>query len=237
MTNNNKKIGTISTIFLSAVIMGIVFTPIPIAMAGVGPTTLFVDEDGMADAGSCDNATSAFSTIQSAIDAANPGDTIVVCPHDTEYAEAVLVNVEGITVEGIDKPKVDGTGLSPAFTITEDGVVLSGFEALSDEDSCILVQADNTKIVGNIASGCGNEGIRVTGNGNLINGNQANDNLNENIDVDGNDNTIRGNNASGGGNDGIEVSGDNNTIAGNDVSDVDDDGIDCFGNLHGGVGD
>ena len=58
LSMTNKKIGTISTIFLSAVIMGIVFTPIPIAMAGI-PATLVVDDDGMAVDGDCDSLTAA----------------------------------------------------------------------------------------------------------------------------------------------------------------------------------
>ena len=219
-----KKIETISTIFLSVVIMGIVFMPIPTVIAGNG--MIFVDEDGMADADSCDNATGAFSTIQSAIDDANFGDTIVVCPHDTEYAEAVVVDKPGITIEGIEKPKVNGGENSPAFNIISDGVVLSGFEATSNDSSCIEVTASNTKIVGNIASDCDDSGIIVFGNGNLINANKANGNEN-NIQVIGNDNKIRANTANDGNDEGLRVFGNNNTIMGNTVNGNDFGGIRC----------
>ncbi len=204
---------------------GIAVGGIQNANAG-GPTTLFVDEDGMADAGSCDNATGAFNTIQSAIDAAISGDTIVVCPHDTEYAEAVEVNVAGITVEGIEKPKVDGTGLSPAFTITENGVVLSGFEAISGDTFCIFVNANDVRIHGNIANGCGNHGINVIGDDNTISGNIVNLNDGAGIVIDGDDNTIRGNKVNGNddGN-GIRINGNDNTIQGNIANGNDSNGI------------
>jgi len=67
-----KKIETISMVFLSALIMAIVFIPIQSVMAGV-PTTLVVDNDGMAVAGNCDDSTETpYNTIQSAISTSDP---------------------------------------------------------------------------------------------------------------------------------------------------------------------
>jgi len=171
--------------------VGIAVGGIQNANAGF-PTTLFVDEDGMADAGSCDNATGAFSVIQTAIDAANPGDTIIVCPHDTEYAETVQVNVAGITIEGISKPKVNGSNASPAFIINADGVVLSGFKALSTDADCIVINSNDNKVLGNLVEDCGEDGIQVNGNNNLIAGNRTENCQREGIVVDGTNNIIRG---------------------------------------------
>ena len=166
MTKNNEKIETISMIFLGAIIMGMVFMPITPVMGGSSdPKTIIVDEDGEvasdptipATIDDCDGTgnTDVETSIQDAVDEANPGDTIVVCPHDTEYAEGVVVDENDITIEGIAKPKVDGTSFSPAFTITEDGVHLTGFEAFSDDNACIFVLlADDVRIHGNIASNC-----------------------------------------------------------------------------------
>jgi len=52
--------------------------------------TLVVDDDGMASTTDCDAAVPAFSTIQAAINAASPGDTIKVCPG--VYTEQVYVD-------------------------------------------------------------------------------------------------------------------------------------------------
>lgn len=223
-----KKIGTISTITISAILLGIVVTSFPSVMAG-GPMTLVVDDDGMAVAGNCDDATATpYTTIQSAVDAANPGDTVIVCPHDTEYAEAVDIDESDITVEGVDKPKVNGTGASPAFTINGDGVVLSGFEAISNDDDCIFVTGDNNRIVGNLASNCGDDGIEVLdGDGNTINGNRANNN-DDGIKLTGDDNTLRGNTANNNTDDGFECDGEcqNTIFQGNTANDNGDEGFD-----------
>ena len=60
---------------LGALVLG---SPAP-AAAG-GPVTRWVDDDGHAGSRGCDTTRSAFRTVQPAIDASGPGDTIVVCP-------------------------------------------------------------------------------------------------------------------------------------------------------------
>jgi hypothetical protein len=79
------------------------------------PTTLVVDDDGKAALGNCDDPeASAFSSsIQSAINAAAPGDTVFVCPGI--YTEQVTIhNKPGVTLEGsgIDLTVVKPTTLS-----------------------------------------------------------------------------------------------------------------------------
>lgn len=80
------------------------------------PATLVVDDDGLAAVGDCDATTSAFPTIQAAVDAAGPGDTILVCPG--VYDEQVTIRKAGLTVEGsgIDSTIVKPTGLPNTAT-------------------------------------------------------------------------------------------------------------------------
>ena len=60
--------------------------------------TLVVDADGQAVATDCGAATPAFSTIQAAVNAAAPGDTIFVCPGT--YNEQVVVTKNNLTILG-----------------------------------------------------------------------------------------------------------------------------------------
>jgi len=62
------------------------------------PTTLVVDDDGKAAPENCDAEDLTFSIIQSAINAASPGDTVFVCPG--EYNEQVTIRTPGVTLEG-----------------------------------------------------------------------------------------------------------------------------------------
>jgi len=103
--------------------------------------TLFVSPTGNSsnDGSSCDNAT--FSTIQSAVDAANAGDTVIVCAGT--YAEDVVVSTplslvgEDAVIEGVptttqmcDQLGQAGPGSAPCLagvTIKSSWVSISGF--------------------------------------------------------------------------------------------------------------
>jgi len=236
---------------------GIAVGGIQNANAG-GPVTIVVDADGAVGHSSPRNIAQCDGTritvdvennIGEAIGEANPGDTIIVCPHDTIYAESVGINVAGITIKGIAKPTVGG-GAAPAFTITADGVHLTGFEAISGDSSCIVINADDVRIHGIITSGCVGNGIvadgeriiisgnNLSGNDNdgllcgdcidsVIQGNTANDNGDDGIQLSlgSHDNLVKGNTANGNGDNGIEIRGEDNTISNNDASNNDDDGI------------
>ncbi len=68
------------------------------------------------------------TTIQAAIDAADPGDTVVV--PDGTYGESVLVSEPGITIRGSRAAVLDGTGLDLPYGIrvrSPDGSRLDGF--------------------------------------------------------------------------------------------------------------
>ena len=157
-----------TSITLLALVIGL--SSVPDAMAGVPvPETIIVDEDGEvasdpsipATTEDCDGEgnTDVETTINDAIDEAGNGDTIIVCPGT--YNESVEVDdSENVTIKGITKPLVDGSsnGDSPAFVITEDGTHVTGFEAFSDDDDCILVNgADRrrSKTMGDFSTGPG----------------------------------------------------------------------------------
>jgi len=64
-----------------------------------------VDDDGKAGPSSCREGAKARETIQSAVDASGPGDTILVCPGI--YEEQVIVDdgQHGLTLKGVSKWK------------------------------------------------------------------------------------------------------------------------------------
>jgi hypothetical protein len=114
-----------------------------LALTALAPTsvmaaaTLVVDDDGFGSAASCNAGTVAYTTIQSAVDAAAPGDTIKVCPGT--YAESVSVSTAGLNLVGpyvgvsakacpdrLDTATVQG-GAGNGFTLDADDVTVDGF--------------------------------------------------------------------------------------------------------------
>ena len=95
------------------------------------------------------------TTIQAAVDAANPGDTIRIPPGI--YHENVLVNKDNISIEGSRGAILDGTGLPGNSGITVrapspsriNGFRLSGLQIQNySRNGVILVRVDNYQIVG-----------------------------------------------------------------------------------------
>lgn len=92
--------------------------PLAIHASASGPETLVVGPD------------SAYHTIQEAVDAASPGDTILVMPG--VYQEAVQVATPDLVIQGTDRDAVvldGGSQLGNAFTVTADHVTLAHMTA------------------------------------------------------------------------------------------------------------
>ena len=66
-----------------------------------------------------------FSTLQAALTAAAPGDTVRVLPGT--YQEGALTVDKPLTLVGVDDPVLDGAGMHQILTVTASNVTISGF--------------------------------------------------------------------------------------------------------------
>jgi len=119
-----------------------------------------------------------YTTTQAAVDAASPGDTILV--QSGTYYENVNVNKQ-LTLQGVDSgsglPVIDAGGSGRAITLNADGCILDGFVAINsgsdDYDAGILVNSNNNTITGNTATGNGAGIYFHSSSNNNISGNTA----------------------------------------------------------------
>jgi nitrous oxidase accessory protein len=90
-----------------------------------------------------------FLTIQQAIDAAEPGDTIRV--EHGSYAGNVVLS-KSLTLEGLTRPIILGEGHGSVLTVTADGCTVRGFVIehsggmLEEENSGVLLKSNGNKI-------------------------------------------------------------------------------------------
>lgn len=150
-----------------------------------GGNVLTVDSDGDGD----------YTSIQEAIDAADPGDTILV--YSGYYQENVRVYKQ-LTLKGIEEdeeglPIVDASeNHGSAVHITADGCTISGFKVINGgefDDGILLTRSDGSTISNNIING--NEGgiVLYCSNNNNISGNVISNN-DWGIYVDRSDNNV-----------------------------------------------
>lgn len=124
MSNSrSRRVATLAAALLGA--GGIVVTAGPVASAAPA-TTLQVGCGG-----------SSYPTIGGALSAANPGDTIVVCPGT--YGGGVMVD-KAVTLIGQDAT-VDATGADTGFTVSASGATVEGFTVENATGEGILVSA------------------------------------------------------------------------------------------------
>lgn len=154
-------------------------------------------------------------TIQAAVDAALPGDTVAVTG---VCSENVLVRNEKqrFTISGGGSASVNGTNAnSPTFNIRGKGIVLQGFTITGGRDAVHVNRGSNAVVQNNTISGAGRHGVlidqlafgvisgntiqnNVNGSGIVVSENSiARIGFNNDSDVAASPNTIQGNGKGG----------------------------------------
>ena len=193
-----------------------------------------------------------FDTIQEAVDAADPGDTVEVKARNAKYLESVEVSTPDVTIVGVGgKPVIDGfdpNGFPATIQVEDDDVQVrnlailneGGFNCDADgctvrdvtfrgvfNTDCIEVDGDDALIADTRMEACGNQGIDVNGAGARVLRNVADGIDADCINVNGPGPKIKGNQLSRCEDDqGIEVdNGDDAVVVGNTVRGTDSGGI------------
>jgi parallel beta-helix repeat protein len=145
-----------------------------------------------------------YITIQSAIDAANPGDTVSV--GEGVYVENVLIKKNDITLIGVNKEKTIIEGKNTGIRIDESkNIIISGFTVRNSrgsakEDAGVTLFKSNGNTISNLIVSGNSAGISIykDSNNNIISGNDIKSNAGQ--DAKGifiyasNDNKILNNN-------------------------------------------
>ncbi len=156
-----------------------------------------------------------YSTIQAAIDDADPGDTVFV--HKGTYSENLVVNTSlSLIGEDRDKTMVDGRGKGDVVYIVTNHVNVTGFTIVNSDP------------------GNGSAGVNVyfTRNCSVVDNNISGNNFGIVLWESG-DNVINNNTLSGNFRDGVLVGlSYNNTITGNNVSHNGGNGIFIASSMH-----
>jgi hypothetical protein len=182
----------------------------------VSPTlaaTYYVDDDAKANATSCDATATCNSTIQTAINGAAAGDTIIVCPGT--YTEDLVINAnitlkstEGYTNTTIQL--VDGVGIdiqAGASGFKLGGAANQGFKILSDATTYDIQLANapsNVEISYNIVNTTGTASMGISVGAAGATGLTVRNNI---FSADSSDGSIWGPNV-------VNVTVSNNTISG-----------------------
>jgi len=100
-----------------------------------------------------------YLTIQAAINAANPGDTVIV--HAGTYVENIVINKASLFLESVERRNAVIKG---SIDIEANGVTLDGFEVDCDETQiAVIALKQNGITVRNILVDGGRQGILVQG--------------------------------------------------------------------------
>jgi len=127
-------------------------------------TNLVVDDDGLGSAADCNDTSPAYSSISSAVVAANPGDTVRVCSGTYPTASVITLN-KAITILGVGptKPVIQGSlattsaGAHNVFHATADNVTLDNLEIQKTDvgglQELVWVQGNNFTAQNNLIYG------------------------------------------------------------------------------------
>lgn len=146
-------------VFVSVVVWGVAGLILLVPGANAAPSTLVVDKDKV----QCPNAT--FTSIQAAVSAAAPGDTVLVCPD--LYTEDVTVDKALTVIAKRDErdPRRCFDAAPPSPDPSRDAIVQSaliGFQVLADGVTIdgFIIHPGATGVRG----GIGVSGLNVRGN-------------------------------------------------------------------------
>jgi parallel beta-helix repeat protein len=187
--------------------------------------TWFVDNEGDGD----------YSSIQAAINDANPGDIIKV--YSGKYNEKIYVNVESIVIEGVDRelnngtdkgmPEIIGDGEGSVVGIAADNIEFKGFTIYGSGgcifDAGINITSDYNTIINNILTRNHHGIFMINCNYNNILSNTIIQNFWDGIHILDfcHDNIIRGNNINSNNVDGVKLyltDNTDNTIIYNEIT-------------------
>ncbi len=185
----------------------------------VSASTLTVDVNGNGD----------YQKIQDAINAANPGDMIIV--NSGTYHESIFVHRQ-VTLQGRDNgsglPVIEGDWIGDVVQLLTDGIVLDGFNITNSvpwwrspsDQACVKIKSNNNVVKNVEVHGCYN-GMRLenAGNNNIQYSTVASNYNGIYLTSSSNSNTLEGNNVNSNNNYGVYLGGsDSNKLYQNDVS-------------------
>ncbi len=132
----NKK--TVSGLLVTLLLIGMLTLAFNIQPVKAEPRTWTVDDDGPAD----------FHTIQEAVNAGNPGDTVFV--HSGTYYEHVRLN-KSLSLIGENRSTtiIDGYTFGTVIRVTVDDVLISGFTIQNGWWGVYLHRSNNSIVTGN----------------------------------------------------------------------------------------
>jgi len=176
----------------------------------------------------------AFPTIQSAVNASAPGDTVRVAAGT--FAESVLIGAGkdriAILGSGVGRSILQGPGTGTGFTIVGPShVTIAGFTIRNFPTNGIFVAEDDNVIRNLLVTNSGGAGIRSSAGAsrNLFFKIASNNNTGDGILVEGENNYVIASRFENNGDDGLDFDGPNNLVLGNSAAGNDrglDGGVD-----------